>query len=1087
MSDLYIPWAPRVILAGRIFRLPVVAGGEDVELQTGPFEVLERRWSARDGAFFYYLKAPRQSGTYAVGAIRGAQKSRVEIQVRTLGELRQPHIYNGAQWPRRWPLGQPWYSTKRGQTLQDMPAGGVGREALQWWTGQDDEALWSQLPSAELPRAHFVNAHQGCPSCATAIFTYGGFYPWKRSHLPADFRSQCPSCGAVYPSNDLAAGDFASGTAVDDGYGYFDEEGHIFLFTATYCRDQARAFGSAIGLLADHLRADFDESIARQLGLMLLRYAVEEVYLAAVPQFRYGPSKGVEEPWDWGQPDWAVEDDPVAALSRKGTVRYSIDTPYISETLALAYDTVWPLLREDGEVVERARACGLDLEGPADAVSLIEEMLASLLHCAMDGGASSNLPRVSQGALVLLGALDRSDAQDVMAWLYERGPDKMRVFGINNFFPDGTPPESTGGYNNIHSNGLFALEYHLRQLRRLRPDAYPEAEFPSLMADPRAARVALAPHEISALGKAYFQFGDGSAAPQPGRYADDLYHAPLAPETLERAATFTGDEAVAHLSDAVRARTPRHLGNTIHDGVGIAMLRTGEAPERAAVGIAYGDTTGHRHMDLLEVQLFAFGRPFLTDLGYPQSWASIAIWEAHWATHNSVWGTVADPTSERVAGRGRLLRTLSADGVQILDIEAERWAWDGKRWYRPGVAFRRLLALVETDGEGVCLVDLARIRGGREHWRICRGLEGDFVSDEVGQEGRNGTVANENGARGQVDALSHPDYAALAYMDEVTEFEHRESWKGSWVFRNEEGVFLDLHQLRTNADRTLSARATAVMGTPEESNYYFRPLLWRRGPASGADTTCIDLVFEPRAGEATLAQAHSIAAENEAAGGVELHTAAGRQVRIYWAPYAGYREATDFADGTQLQGSLALAVDKGISAVGAASLRLGEKSCTFARAAQSGAIVGVDRRACTIAVEGLEGIEAGERIRLNPAARAHNYRVEEVREIETGRHQLKLDVTTLLGIARIAAIDGAQVELDFHIMARTGNLHGVRLEVDSSGTWSEIVEAHNPDPSRTIVLLREAVDGLEVREWISVVDCVVGDEVVYEPLCRGDN
>ena len=75
------------------------------------------------------------------------------------------------------------------------------------------------LPPAELPKARFVNVHQGCPDYGTAIFSHGGFYPWQRNHRPADFRSTCPQCAAVFPSNDLSKGHFAAGDFVDDGYG----------------------------------------------------------------------------------------------------------------------------------------------------------------------------------------------------------------------------------------------------------------------------------------------------------------------------------------------------------------------------------------------------------------------------------------------------------------------------------------------------------------------------------------------------------------------------------------------------------------------------------------------------------------------------------------------------------------------------------------------------------------------------------------------------------------------------------------------------------------------------------------------------
>ena len=257
--------------------------------------------------------------------------------------------------------------------------------------------------------------------------------------------------------------------------------------------------------------------------------------------------------------------------------------------------------------------------------------------------------------------------------------------------------------------------------------------------------MARAPIEIATMGRSWLQFGDGSApgsAAQLGKAEDEakrlsqpVFHAPMRRETLERAAEYTGDQTMQNLRDAVAASEHPPLGSTVHDGVGLAILRTDETPERAAVGICYGDATGHRHMDLLDTQLFAHERVFLGDLGYPQSWASIRDWEAHWATHNSGWGLVDGLSAGHVAGRGRLVHMLRRPGLQALDISAERWAWnsDTQEWYRPGVTMRRLLALIETDGEGVLLVDLMRIAGGSTHWRLCRGCGPDFSTAVSGQ------------------------------------------------------------------------------------------------------------------------------------------------------------------------------------------------------------------------------------------------------------------------------------------------------------------------------------------------------------------
>ena len=1104
MSDPAIPWRPRVILPGRSFRLPVHATDDSVTLSADPFETIATRWSDRDGALYHYLRSPRQAGDYTLRATQGGESAETTIRVSTLDDLRRPHTYNGAWWPRRWPLESNYKPTKTRQTLQDEPVSDrFDEETVAWLSSQSDEVLWAQLPGAELPKAHFANCHQGCPNCGTAIFKYSGFYPWVRRHMPCDFKSECPNCGSVYPSNDLANEDYSSGEFPDDGYGFFDAEGHIFLFAATYHRDQCRSYNSGINAMTNALRSGgFDEARARQLGLLLLRYAEEELYVASVPQFRYGPSKGVEEPWDWGQADWADEPDPVQALRAKGSIRYSIDTPYLIESLALAYDTAWPLMREDRELVERAQSLGLSVQTPEDVCQLAEEMLAALLQVTLDRGASSNLPRESQGALIVLRCLDRADGRNVMEWVYDEGPDTLRVFTTNDFFPDGTPQEATGGYNSIHSDGLFDLEHHLRHLRDRQPEAYPESDFPSLFEDRRAAHVPRALHEITMCGKSYFQFGDGSAPGSAGfkgdgtiRLDDDLFHPPMDPNLLERAVAFTNDPLVREIRSAAEDRRHRALGPTVHDGVGIAVLRTPEAPERAAAGIVYGDTLHHRHRDLLDVQLFAFERPFLTDLGYPQSWASMSPWESHWATHNTVWSDL--PAGEpQTAGRGRLVRSLFVDGLQVLDVEAHRWTHEESRgWRKLGVTFRRLIALVETDSEGVVLIDLSRITGGAEHWRTCRGLEGEFQSDNAGLHPQTGTVAGPRVERAQTDDLSHPDHTALAYMDDVKTAHAPPAIRGAWRSQAEPAVQLDLHQINVSpGTRLFTARAAQAMGTPEESNYLYHPVLWRRTPQE--DTTCVDLVFEPRIADPTLEEAVAVPAQSPSAVGVRLNTAQGRQIAVYWSPVAGPSDATRFEDGVTLHGALAAVVDGRISTVGASAFRDSGAPVSVDRARQTGRIVALDRDACTIDVEGLEGVAAGDRVAINPDERAHSYRVEAVEPVGDPMLRLTLDVTSILGRAKVVAAEGGRIDFGYHILAKSGNLNGTRIQTGANDDWAVISNASNerswpPGPVRTTVHVDpnrgdgDRLQNLATGAWVQVVDYVVGDTVLFEPVGSG--
>ncbi len=1110
MSGLSIPWAPRVLLVDRVFRLPVVSLNEDVPLHAEHFESISRRRVPADSATYHYLRAPSKSGDYDLYLEENDNTANATIQVRTLEEMRRPHKFNGAEWPRRWPLGATFSTNKTRQTLQDTPCpDSTNADLIGWWTSQDDQTLWNQLPPAEIPKAHFTNCHQGCPNCGTELFKFSGFYPWSRDHLPCTFKSKCPICSSTYPSNNLAEQDFTSGDHVDDGYGYFDAEGNIFLFAATYHRDQCRSFEVGINALTNRLRlGDYSESIARQLGILLLRYSAEELYIASAPQFRYGPSKGVEEPWDWGQTDWAVENDPESALRAKGSIRYSIDTPYVAESLAVAYDTAWPLIREDHELVTRARALGLPVDSPQDNIQLIEEMLATVLQCVLDSGASSNLPRESQAALILLRGLDRADGQNAMDWVYDEGPDTLRVFTTNDFFPDGTPQEATGGYNAIHCDGLFDLEYHLRRLREQQPEGYPESRYSSLVADPRTPRIARSPNEITMVGKSYFQFGDGSA-PGSGashgsvtatdeetiRIEANCLHAPVSPNLLARAAEYTDDKTVKEMQDAVQDGTHRRLGSTIHDGVGIAILRTSGVPERAAAGIAYGDTLHHRHRDLLDVQLFAYERPFLTDLGYPQSWASMSKWESHWATHNAAWGAL-EPSLGGNAGRGHLIRTLFSDGVQILDVAADRWLWDEgrERWYKPGVTFRRLLGLVETDGEGVILIDFSRVTGGIDHWRICRGLEGNFASDNAGLVSRSGTVADANGKRGDTDNLEHPDYVALAYMDQVSAATSPDHWEGRWQSKIEPSVHLDVHQIAVSPGTELmNARAAAVMGTPEESNYIHHPLIWRRRPQGEGDVSKVDLVMEPRIQQSVLASVNGISSNQTSAAGLAITTRDGKEFNLYWNPEAGPEDTADFDDQTKLTGSLAIVVDGEARTSGVSHLTHQSGQWQFAHSNQTGRIISLDREAFAIDVEGLTQVEADARVRINPDERGHSYGIDAVKWISDQVVRLTLDVTSLLGHASVVSNENGRIHLGFHILAKTGNLNGVRLQTEGSEDWGVVVSAGNsrgwpPGKVRTTISLDpvrgdgDRLQNLSPGAWIKLYDYVVGDIVSFEPI-----
>ena len=146
-------------------------------------------------------------------------------------------------------------------------------------------------------------------------------------------------------------------------------------------------------------------------------------------------------------------------------------------------------------------------------------------------------------------------------------------------------------------------------------------------------------------------------------------------------------------------------------------------------------------------------------------------------------------------------------------------------------------------------------------------------------------------------------------------------------------------------------------------------------------------------------------------------------------------------------------------------------------------------------VEGLRDVKAGDRVVINPEGRGHNYLVEGVEALGDGRVRLKLDVTSLLGRGPVVSADATQVTLGRNLLTRTGDLHRTRLETDDA--WVEVAEATNPGSSgwggdETLLTLdggrgdAEKMRHLSAGTWVSVVDYVVGDAVLCEPVREGN-
>ena len=154
-------------------------------------------------------------------------------------------------------------------------------------------------------------------------------------------------------------------------------------------------------------------------------------------------------------------------------------------------------------------------------------------------------------------------------------------------------------------------------------------------------------------------------------------------------------------------------------GFGFAVLRGGLKTKKATTPTAqntlrdawiyFGITSGHGHLQMLNLGLDAYGLNIAPDTGYPEltgfqpnryQWVRTTI------SHNTV--TVNEKQQDQVAEAATPLHFEDAGKVKIMDIEAPEA-------YKETSEYRRCAVMVEVNDDVAYTVDFFRIKGGNQH------------------------------------------------------------------------------------------------------------------------------------------------------------------------------------------------------------------------------------------------------------------------------------------------------------------------------------------------------------------------------------
>jgi hypothetical protein len=1029
-------------------------------------------------------------------------------------------MLKGVQLPRRWPLGKNLPELKQNQTvtteLQLISAKDkMGSDTA--WLARSDDDIWDMQPDSTIPRWHWVNLPHGCPIHGTEIYRKQAYYPWIVDlSWPWKWKIRCPIGGETYPSNDFAHDDMTSGVFPDDGKGCL-YNGRKYFFIAPIAQAYSHQMLRVAPDCSQGYLATGDPRYVHKALVALCRLAVEYAYLATMTQHRHRNSVKQLESMGYA----LFNEGPF--IPRSGMTVYGVNQPRYQWLHAEAYDRIFPVIDEDPDIIPFLQRKGFAISTHEDVRRFIEENLFAVwMQATMDGAFMSNEPRDQRGFATMAAVLNYKSGTDFMDWLYDR-EGAMRNFLTNAYFKDGAPFEATGWYNGIHVSEIASLIDSIERMRDLRPELYPISKYPSLWNRHRYHNIFDFSMDTVTINRSYPSIGDD------GSYRDSPVFRQLPirawqsgdTQSFEHAYKYFRDPkfawALVHqpgwqpasgfpYSQQEIAREAAHWPDdwndksSIHDGYGLAILRSGSGINKRALWIRYGKARGHAHDDVMDVGLQAYQGVLLSHLGYPRNWSG---WESNWITHN----VARQIPFQSMTGQAELFS--HTDGVSVAEIHAQAFVdkVDGGEGYKiiKDNKQRRLTALIDIDGERFYGVDWYRFAGGNEHWWSFHAQEGEFTTSDLYPElQEKGTLAGLDVPYGDPTWLKtkgasfSENYGwrgpmfGFAYLYNVKHAKPQKPWFADWAIKG--GEDLKLHLRLTMIDIDDMSVAICDGRSPAGASPYEMKwlLLNKKGPAPIHSQ--ILALLEPYLVKPTIQKIESLELLNKKdsilATGCVLHLGEYTDT-IFLSEDATKEHHT--ANGMRFASRFGLWREKdgrpvSMVLVGGTLLARGEFGIRLDHPEYRGRIIKVDRGMRKIVISpSLPDASAlvGKQIFITSSNRRSTYKVLAAMPVNSGT-ELHLDTESLIGEGLVKGSEDLRVLTSTSFpLHRVRYYHGARLLNSDNSNEYRLTEVRDkeaalidPDYHKGVAASKLASD-FPIGSWFQVYDYGLGDEVVW--------
>lgn len=611
--------------------------------------------------------------------------------------------------------------------------------ACEPWVKMSDDELWNLMFGPTINRSWMVWSDGHCAACAKNV----PMYNWEMDALNHPWKTRCPHCKTLFPTNDFAAfyrsgldehGIFDPQRAdrdllfnvdhpdpadplhrfgVDDGGGYVEGEKRWRFIGAYLIYGQwKQVVVSGIRRLAEAYVLTGEAQYAHKAGVLLDRVA--DVY----PEFDFHKQGILYE-----------------KVFAHGYVTVWHDACEEVRELAIAYDQIFAGLKDDASLVEflSAKARQYRLANPKASWADIQRNIEDrILRDALKQRAKilSNYPRSDIARVFIHMALGtpehRRQADKIVDEVIAKGTE---VDGV-------TGEKGLSGYATGGPRGIAAM---LGQLSLNDPDWLAQV----YQRHPRLHDCLRFHIDTWCLDQYYPTCGDASSfAARTSTYMGvNFTNEPLQASMytfIYRMFKLTGDPAFAQILYLANGRkveglpydmfieNPERIQKEIAGVVEregpvpkrgsinkqqwhLAILRSGSGEHARAVWLDYDSGVQHAHFDGLNLGLFAYGLDLMPDFGYPPvqfgGWRSPrAVWYTLTAAHNTV---TVDGKDQFADGVGRT--ELWADGQAIKAIKASE-----PGAYRIPV-YERSVASIDISDREFYVFDVFRVVGGKDH------------------------------------------------------------------------------------------------------------------------------------------------------------------------------------------------------------------------------------------------------------------------------------------------------------------------------------------------------------------------------------